>query len=296
MVDDDGTVWADGASSLGGPIAYDHGQWSSLAVERPCERASTMTQDGGEYLWIGSEWGVCRWREGQVEIAAELGAVASLVRDWEGYIWAGLVRRAVARWDGSTWTRFDTAAGALPSDLVTAMAVDARRQRLYAGTHGGLADYDGQAWRLLDDPDADRGLLINALAVGEDGSLWVGTYRGPTETGAFDGTLKHLTETGWEQVPLPVQGAVGALLVDREGGLWVGLILSGFSGRNSFYHCRVPPDGPALWHYREGVWHPVGRSEGLGHAAIFALGEDPDGIIWAAGAMSISAVDPTRLW
>jgi ligand-binding sensor domain-containing protein len=176
------------------------------------------------------------------------------------------------------------------------MAVDARRQRLYVGTHGGLAVYDGQAWRSWDNPEAERGLLINALAVGEDGSLWVGYYQGPTEAGAFDGALGHLTETGWGKVSLPVQGAVGALLADREGGLWVGLILGGFSGRNSFYHWRATPDEPALWNYREGAWHPVGRSEGLGQAAIFALGEDPDGTIWAAGATSISAFDPTRLW
>jgi ligand-binding sensor domain-containing protein len=175
------------------------------------------------------------------------------------------------------------------------MVVDAGRQRLYVGTHGGLVVFDGQAWRSLGDPGADGGLLINALTVGEDGSLWVGYYRGPTETGGFEGALKHLTETGWEQVPLPAQGAVGALLVDRERGLWVGLILSGFSGRNSFHHWRTPPDEPALWNYREGAWHPIGISEGLGHAAIFALAKDPDGIIWAAGATSISAIDPGRL-
>jgi mannosyltransferase len=300
VVDDHGTVWADRASSSGGLIAFEQGQWSLVtiegAVEGPCERASTISQDAAGYLWIGSEWGVCRWREGQVSMTAELGSVASLVQDWEGYIWAGLVRGGVARWDGSAWTRFDAAEGALPSDLVTAMAVDTRRQRLYVGTHGGLAVFDGQAWRLLDSVDTDRGLLINALAVAEDGSLWVGYYQGPTETGAFDGALRHVTDTGWEHVSLPVQGAVGALLVDREGGLWVGLILSGFSGRNSFYHWQAPPDEAALWNYRDGAWHPVGRSEGLGHAAMFALAEDPDGVIWAAGATSISATDPARLW
>jgi len=296
MVDHHGTVWADGASSPGGLIAFEQGQWSSFTVEAPCERASTICQDAAGYLWIGSEGGACRWREGQVRTTAEVGSVASLVQDWEGYIWAGLVWGGVARWDGSTWTRFDTAGGALPSNLVTAMAVDAGRHRLYVGTHGGLAAFDGQAWRLLDGFDTDRGLLINALAVAEDGSLWVGTYHGPTETGEFDGTLKHVTDVGREQVSLPVQGAVGALLVDREGGLWVGLILGGFSGRNSFYHWQAPPDEAALWHYREGAWHSVGRSEGLGQAAIFALAEDTDGIIWAAGATSISAIDPARLW
>jgi mannosyltransferase len=294
-VDDHGTVWADGGSSIGGLIAYDQGQWSLFAVESPCERASTMSQDAAGYLWIGSEWGVCRWREGQVGTTAELGSVASLVQDWEGYMWAGLVRRGVARWDGSAWTRFDAAGGALPSNLVTAMAVDARRHRLYVGTHGGLAVFDGQAWSFPDSLDTNRGLLINALAVAEDEGLWVGYYRGPTETGTFDGALEHVTETGREQVSLPVQGAVGALLVDREGGLWVGLILGGFSGRNSFYDWRAAPDEPALWRYRDGAWHPVGISEGLGHAAIFALAEDPDGIIWVAGATSISAVDPARL-
>jgi ligand-binding sensor domain-containing protein len=229
-------------------------------------------------------------------MSAEMGAVASLVQDWEGRVWAGLVRKGAARLDGNTWSHFDSASGALPSDLVTCMAVDTARQRLYVGTHGGLAMFDGQDWHDLGDPIAEMPMWMNALAVDDGGGVWVGYYSGPTRAGEFAGYLLRYADGTWEHIRLPAPGAVGALLVDRVGRLWVGLIPGGFSIYAAFQPSIGTLDTPAVCSYHNGEWRSVGAAQGLGVPAILALAEGHDGVIWAAGVVGIGAIDPSSIW
>jgi mannosyltransferase len=299
-VDPQGAVWASrhGSDRL---LVFERGHWSEVEIERKSQEAprgfgfNTLCLDSAGNAWIGSGNGVCRL-DGPVA-SAELGAVAGLVEDWNGRIWVGLVHRGVARLDGDIWTRFDADSGALPSDLVTSLAVDTVRQRLYVGTHGGLAAFDGQDWIDLGNPLAGEPMWINALALGsDDGSVWVGYYSGPTREGQFAGDLLWYGSGRWERVPLPVQAAVGALLVDGAGRLWAGLIPVGFSGHGSFDPRAGPSDTPPIWSYANGEWRPVGAAQGLDIPAIFSLAEARDRIIWAAGAIGISTIDPATIW
>jgi mannosyltransferase len=302
-IDSQGSVWI-GKPVSGELLTFEQGRWYEVEAQDQteeqrsalCSSACTLWPDAEGSLWAGSARGVCRWNDGRVTMSADLGAVASLVQDWEDRIWAGQVQKGVARLDGDTWTRFDVASGALPSDLVTCMAVDTVRQRLYVGTYGGLATFDGREWSSLRTPIAARPMWINALAVGDDGDVWVGTYSGPTRDGQFAGTLLHYVHGEWEHVPLPAQAAVGALLVDRAGRLWVGLIPGGFSGYGTFHPWRGPLDTPPVWSYHDGEWRPVGSAQGLGAAAVFGLAEGRDGTIWVAGAICVSTITPADVW
>jgi hypothetical protein len=300
ITDPQGAVWASrhGSDRL---LVFERGHWSEIGIETESQELSrwfgfnTLCLDSAGNVWIGSGNGVCHLD--RPVTGAKLGAVAGLVEDWERRIWAGLVYRGVARLDGDAWTRFDADSGALPSDLVTSLAVDTVRQRLYAGTHGGLAMFDGQSWIDLGNPLAGEPMWINALALdGDDGSVWVGYYSGPTREGQFAGSLLRYSSDGWDHVPFPAQAAVGALLVDGAGRLWAGLIPIGFSGHGSFDPQAGPSDTPPIWSYANGEWHPVGTAQGLGIPAVFALAETRDGTIWAAGAIGISTIDPASIW
>jgi diguanylate cyclase (GGDEF)-like protein len=65
----------------------------------------------------------------------------------------------------------------LPQNTVYALAQDARGY-VYAGTEGGLARYDADAWQALALPGDPVTRPIGALAVAADDTLWIGTSRG----------------------------------------------------------------------------------------------------------------------
>lgn len=293
-----GPMWTESGSISGRLLVFEQGSWSEVKpeVQPPHHNVSTLWPGHEGHLWAGDHLGVYRWDNGRVTMSTNLGAVASLVQDWEGRVWAGLVHGGVARLDGDTWTRFDFASGALPSNLVTSMVVDTARQRLYIGTHGGLAMFDGQKWTSLGNPIADMPMWINTLAIDDDGRVWVGYYSGPTRDRQFSGYLLCYANGEWEHIPLPAQAAVGALLVDRTGRLWVGLIPAGFLCHSRFHPWREPLDIAPVWSYHDGEWRPIGAAQGLGVPAVFALAEDHDGTIWAAGAICVSAIDPASVW
>ncbi|MFH1008468.1 MAG: two-component regulator propeller domain-containing protein [Candidatus Latescibacterota bacterium] len=153
-------------------------------------------EDGGDCLWIGKD--------------------------------AGLVQLDVTTGE---MVLYNTSNSALPNDRINALAVDTIG-RLWIGTRGGLAQFDGLQWTVY--TTGNSGLASNdirALAVGAKGELWIsggGLAR-------FDG--EHWTVYTVDNLGLPYYW-VSTLAVSENGELWIGMGSDGlarFDGEDWIY-------------------------------------------------------------
>ena len=103
--------------------------------------------------------------------------------------------------------------------------------------------------------------------------MWIGFYGGGLARWR-DGRIRRFGVG--EGIP---PGFVSALLVDRRGRLWAGLLRTGL--------VRIDDPGaerPLAVHY--------GRREGLGTEAVTSLAEDTDGRIWVGTRNGVDLLDP----
>ena len=103
----------------------------------------------------------------------------------------------------------------MPSDTVTALALDADGQ-LIIGSDQGLARFVTDT--LTVDTDLGR-VAINALATAPSGEIWAAT---PDGLQRFDGVTWSLYDTPQVQAT-----EITALLVDNAEDLWIGMARGG---------------------------------------------------------------------
>ncbi len=157
-----------------------------------------------------------------------------------------------------------------PGD-VHALAVDEGGQ-VWAVSGRNLWRYDetDHAWLKIA-PPAHR---PDAIAADPQGGIWV----------AGGGRLSHLDGAEWQTWPLPGDVSLfpTALLVSRDGRLWLGTLAHGL--------WTTPlPSRPA-----DGApdWQAFGAPDGLADARITALAQSPDGRVYAAHHAGIAVLEP----
>ena len=194
-------------------------------------RALLEAKDGT--LWIGSfGQGQVRLRGDRLTERVATGGPGpyrlGFLETADGTVWAS-GRDGVERFPGGR-----TDAG-LPDRDTHVLALDAQGA-VWAGTHGGLARWNGRAWV------ADRGppdlpspaVPIDALRADPDGTLWVGTRGAGLWRRRGDGWRRFTVEDGLGS------NTVSALLRDRAGHLWVATKGAG-SGTLSWLASRAEP-------------------------------------------------------
>jgi diguanylate cyclase (GGDEF)-like protein len=260
-------------------------------------------------LWIGTDAGLYRRTdvEGWQRVAS--AAVQTVHLDRSGALWAGTATSGVLRVTAKGIEQLDRRHG-LPDSRVRAVLEDpaggiwlgtngglvrlrdlpfrgltARQglageyvrsflqrpggQILVAGS-GGLYEVDGLRVRAVatrnDDPASEPESLLS-LALDPSGKIWVGTYA--------DG-LRRLGPSGPEHLPEGLRfadRAVRALLIARDGSLWVGM-------REGLR--RVDPT--------EGRELPLAVV--ATNATVLALHEDPEGAIWVGTTSGLRRFSP----
>jgi diguanylate cyclase (GGDEF)-like protein len=189
--------------------------------------------------------------------------------------------------------RYSTADG-LPQNTIHALAQD-RAGYVYAGTEGGLAQFDGKRWLRIDLPERAgvRPYVMHLAATG-DGAVWIGTDSVGLWRRDAEGSLQ-------EVVGLPAELPLEALLARDADSVYAGT-------PRGVYRCQTTgcaliaatqqlevaallagegPQGPALWigtnetglyrldgpdtpQPRLADWH-LGKQDGLPNNAIRAL-------------------------
>ncbi|MBS1910391.1 MAG: T9SS type A sorting domain-containing protein [Bacteroidetes bacterium] len=123
----------------------------------------------------------------------------------------------------TAWLVFDTNNSPLPSNRITAIAID-RNGVGWIGTDNGLASFDGTTWRVYDstngftngrDPEPQR--EIDGIAVDSTNGVWV----------ISNGMLHHFKNNTWTNIATPFgifptgEPPTGHIAVDRGGRIWI---------------------------------------------------------------------------
>jgi diguanylate cyclase (GGDEF)-like protein len=207
--------------------------------------AETVSGDGGRSLWVGTDHGLSRLREGvwtRYDAASgfpDVGITSLAVsRSAQGspVVWAGTFRAGLARFeeDGS-WRLFDAASGLPASYVYSLLTGGPNGQTVWLSTPAGVARIEAERWHGI---DSREGLPHDTvLGVGEatfpDGvhSYWVGTLGG----------MVRLTAHGWRRYvpdpslePMVVRDVLSTTEDDGSRGLWIATM----TGLRHFAHGR----------------------------------------------------------
>lgn len=142
------------------------------------------------------------------------GYVHDLKVDASGNKWIGFQRNGIGKFDGSTWTLFDTINSGIPSNYVNSIAFDASNN-LWIGTIKGLSKFDGSSWTNYNvinsglPDDSVYCITINGT------DIWVGTKNGLAKFNGSSWTV-FTTASGL------TSNLVQCIAVESSGDVWVG--------------------------------------------------------------------------
>lgn len=265
----DGGLWVAFRPSGLGYLARGHLQVFEGA-QIPHSIVYTLTEDRQGRIWAGTADGLAL-REGMkwVDVGASWGMARARV-------WSMLVSREGALWVATTagiyvlpprakqFLRVNDALGSVHR------MVEAPDGRIWVADEGRAAidRYDAHSYAVapIVDPAID-GTQINDFMFDRDGSLWIALTRDGIRRIRYPerlGGVSTLVMDIYKQADGLTSNAIGLLLEDREGNLWV----STLRGLNRFRHSQLVP-----------VSLPPSQQN-------FTLVADGDGTLWVGGTTS----------
>jgi ligand-binding sensor domain-containing protein/signal transduction histidine kinase len=201
------------------------------------------------------------------------GVVTALREDRAGLLWIGTTNGLI-RYDGYRLRRYAHQRGdpsSLASNLVRSLGLGSDG-RLWIGTDAdGLSVFDPRSERFTSYRlDGSAGALndgaIYGIVEAADGRLWICSRGGGLDRfDPADGSIEHFRHDPTQPGSLP-DDRVNALLLDRDGALWLGT----WTGL-----LRRDPDGRF-----ERVFSDPADPDSLAGRAVYALFQAADGRLW----------------
>ncbi|MGC4071931.1 MAG: two-component regulator propeller domain-containing protein [Nibricoccus sp.] len=219
-----------------------------------------MVEDSDGGIWVASNLGLIRWKDGQSHVyTTDDGLSVNVVRllyiDRQGTLWVGTPNGLQRFRDG----KFEEVLSRTGERIGSALAIEEDLEgSLWIGTHSGLTRLRDVKFHTITRRD---GLIQNsALCVLEtrDQTRWVGTVGG----GAIRFRDGQVLPLGRDDGLL--DDSVNALAEDHEGGIWIGYQEPGLS----------------RWH--KGTIRHFGPNDGIKNNRIRAIAIAPDGDAWIA--------------
>ncbi len=242
---------------------WQNGRFTTFTTQNglPSDSVSALSEDDEGRIWIGTEGGLGFWRSGHLENYSPMNgkSVVALCHG-DKATWIGVKGEGVFRMqDGSVKKWSDETFLSDPHCLL----VD-REHRLWVGAGQDSIFYQDLSipenpWRHYRFPRHLARHYMSALAEDTEGTVWAGSV----SEGLFQ--FKHGKLVAVNATSGLSDSLVEALLVDREGKLWVGT----HGGLN-----RLRPKNVSV----------ISSNEGLGKGAVQGLAEVAPGLIWASKA------------
>ena len=183
-------------------------------------------------IWIGSDGGLAKYLLDGTKLATYTHAdgladnqVTSIAIDSVGNKWFGtghytgttINGGGISKFDGNTWTTYNTFNSGLASNTVNAVAIDSEGITWIA-TEAGLCRFDGNNWITYN--TSNSGLPSNNvenLYIDRQDNKWL-ISQGPLTK--FDGV-------NWTAVPYMVPGPIGSMAFDSQNNIWFGTYWNG---------------------------------------------------------------------
>jgi ligand-binding sensor domain-containing protein len=224
--------------------------------------AHCLLVDHEDRIWVGAgddsvlyrEAG--QWRRYRFPRHLARHYVSALAEDPDGTVWAGSVSEGLFQFKHGKLVAVNASSG-LSDNLVEALLVD-REGKLWVGTHGGLNRLRPKNLSVIGYNEGLGKGAVQGLAEVSPGVIWAsksseGLY-------LWDGRyFRSLPAAGLS----PQFGAVGAMLMARDGSCWMG----GARGLLQFKNVRAVESEPGL--------------PALTNLDVTALGQDAQGRLWA---------------
>jgi ligand-binding sensor domain-containing protein/two-component sensor histidine kinase len=238
---------------------------------RPLPARSISEDDLGGVWTAFNAHGVSYWITNSVQdfpVSRNQSAWTVLV-DHQQQVWVGTLDEGLFEFQTN---HFVPAPGAeILGRQIFALFED-RKQQLWAGTQNGLANWDGQSWKLFTMNDGLSGNVVRAIAEDTDGNLWIGTENQGLncfKDGKF--ISYQASENG-----LPGND-ISCLYADKDGVLWVGT------------------SGHGLARFQNGKWARYSKDTGLASNFICYLIEDTAGDLWLGSNMGLMRIQKKSL-
>ncbi len=271
------------------------------------DHAITALLAEGDRLWVGTDDGrLIPVSTGRLEAGATVDVgppsgdgpvgVVAMASDRHGRIWVGTEQglRLMTPSDGEIRPlpiradRTDDAA----TEAVYALYLDRSGVMWIASAEAGVATATTRASAFRYWQPGRRGSQppVTAIEAGDDGTLWVGTFRDGLYRRDPDGRIRRYgrsdaifgTSDGQEEHPNVYETSAMALHLDRLGQLWIGTLRRGL--------VRLDPTTETFTVYRTDPRDPTT----LSNPTVTTLAERPNGDLWVgtfAGGLNLLDTD-----
>ena len=253
-----------------------------------------------DYVWCATTGSLVRWNkaDGSYKQFTEADGLASyycycIGKDNKGNIWIGTLK-GLQRFDGRTFTTYDTSNSGLTDNAVYAVAV-AMNGVIWAGTPKGLSRFDGTTWTgYTTENSGIPSNYISSMAVDNNGVVWVAHYEYGNYMGvsSFDGTTwKNYTH---DNSGLGVN-PVSCIGIDLHNTVWFGTSNKLYSfdgktwtGKSILYTNDITLDSNGT------LWVAAGMM-GNNSQAIYSL-SSYDGSAWTDHPLAAKLDHPIHLY
>lgn len=239
-VDNNGNIWI---ASFCWMVKYDGNEWKTWITGSdisawPIISDFDITADGT--VWLYSTDGIGKIENDVYTIVSIIGsgliAKSGYVKvDNEGTVWIAIKNEGLYKYDGLTFTKYDTSNSCLPTNIIYAIDFDSETNMMLA-TSEGLVSFNTEDCEVFQPLNSDKSLYI--LKCDENNIIWCGTNNGKFLK--FDGS--NFSTIDLSNSPLKSNYAY-PLFADNENNGWISstkkTLVTTESGLEQVYNKKV---------------------------------------------------------